>query len=205
MSCNPKIIAFSDSWHLNNDDTRILLHQDKYSEGKTSLFIIEYDTNTKLEEINEMNTEELENNEYKFDELEDNIIDIISKETRCTLYKKWQNWFIIYFSNGHCMITTNDKIICEIEDEDTNYQSGDCKCELFTLNNGDMLIRNSGDVQSCILFTYHDPKVLTHELDHDECEQLDYEICSTCCTDVQDLEMRMIDDFVFAPVNSCEL
>ena len=208
MTSEPKVIAFSNTWHLENDATRILLHQDIYSEEKTSLFIIEYAPDTNLNNIISTDSVELSEVDYDFSELSDEvkkcIVNSVWDNDVCLLYAEWHEWYVLYCASGRCLIVTSDRVVCEIADEHSNYQSGDCSCDLFTLSNGDLLIRNSGDVQSCLLFTTGNPKVLSHEMDHDECEKLDYEICSTCCTNIQDLEMKMIDDFEFVPVEGCE-
>jgi hypothetical protein len=63
-----------------------------------------------------------------------------------------ERW-IVYYSAGNSCIVSETEILDVCYDENTSYQSGDGCCALYNINNGDKLIVNYGDVESCILFT----------------------------------------------------
>lgn len=77
---------------------------------------------------------------------------------RKAYYIKWSSdKYIVYWDLGASMIVSNDDVFAICHDKYSDFQSGDVSCLLYILENGDRLIVNCGDVESCILFTMHDP------------------------------------------------
>ena len=84
----------------------------------------------------------------------------------------------IFSGCGSSAIIYGKEIIDVMEDLDTSYQSGDAESQYFALENGDIVIRNFGDVASIILFSHHQPKVYLYDIDDDNANDdlLEYRI-----------------------------
>ena len=70
---------------------------------------------------------------------------------------KFHCYWILYFSHGSFAVFTKQQIIYQYLDIDMTYQSGDQHSMLIELSNGDLIIQNSGDVESCLLFSVYQP------------------------------------------------
>lgn len=214
---NPQIIAISNTDTLINDSNRILFRYHYYYKSIYKLYLVEYCENTKLKKIYLSGGFDLGNDECKltlndFPDLDENIklyiSEFIKKNPDYVSYINWGKYVVIYLSSGSVLVVSNNKIECELNDPECNYQNGDCSCKLFMLNNGDLLIVNDGDVCSCILLTINSPQLYVHDIVHDEDECSEYTDCNNCyiCnTDQPDLTMKMLDGLDMKLVNDYKL
>lgn len=58
------------------------------------------------------------------------------------------DYYIWYHSSGGFLVFDTKTIYIKHPIGDTTYQSGDCLCKLYTLDNSDFLIVNDSDVTS---------------------------------------------------------
>ena len=113
-------------------------------------------------------------------------------------YKKiilipWYNYFILYESSGDISIITKDKVVVELEDEETSFQTGDGGSIVEELSNGDLLILNGGDVSSCVLITMKNVSVYkcVYKV---ECEGEEGCKCDDCADIDNKLSLSMVED-----------
>lgn len=105
----------------------------------------------------------------------------------------WNTYYILYDSSGDISIIDNDKVVVELEDKETSFQKGDGESIVEELSNGDLLIRNGGDVSSCVLITMRNVQVYKCKYDVG-CEGEEGCKCDDCADIDNKLSISMIDE-----------
>jgi hypothetical protein len=217
MATKPKVIAISDTANVLNTSNKILFYQHDWNENTHKFYMVEYNQDTHLDDLTSCDTIDLESTKMSMDDFPDidsnikthieNFIGNTKYEIEHTVFIPWGIYTVVYLTGGSILIVTNTEIVYEYDDKDTTYQTGDGSCELYLLSNGDMLIRNHGDVTSSILFTLNYPQLYLHDLKHDEdkcCDDGEDDTCFICNNHevelsmdiIKDLEMELVTNYI---------
>ena len=173
----PSVIRLPGLSQIISKNNEILFYPSEYNPGYFYLLkypnfkiysqntnILDLTTNTDLKQYpinNISNTEfpNLNNDMLKFiQEFKDNY------EYK-SYYIKWNNYIILYNAQGDTAIISNTDVIQVDKNENYSYQIGDRDCCIFTLLNGDLLIRNRGDVSSTTIYTNNSIKLYEYDID----------------------------------------
>lgn len=198
------VIAIADCRKFTNDSHRLLFHRGSYGR-RNQLHMITYPENVKPMKVIEdkchccghylVNYKELHFEDFKrFSQMNNDILknlnNSIIDELNSMMEKRlnymcmiaFGNYYIWYHGSGGFAVFDNETMYIKNPIGDTTYQSGDCVSKLYTLDNGDLLIVNDGDVTSSLLFSINDPALYQMNNIHEsnlECLLNDCDLCQT--------------------------
>lgn len=194
------VIAISDSCKFTNDAHHLLFLRGMYQRSD-KLHMITYPQNTKAMQVIEdkchccghylINYKELHFEDIsRFNEIYHPILKLLDTsiihELNSMMEKTYNymciipfgDYYIWYHSSGGFLVFDTKTIYIKNPIGDTTYQSGDCLCKLYTLDNGDLLIVNDGDVTSSLLFSINQPVLCQMNNIHESSiDCLDCELC----------------------------
>lgn len=195
------VIAIADCYKFTNDSHHLLFHRGMYRRSD-KLHMITYPESTKpmkviedkchccghyLENYKVLNFEDVgrftQINHDILKLLDNNIINelnnMMEKRLNYMCLITFGDYYIWYHGSGGFAVFDTKTMYIKNPIGDTTYQSGDCVCKLYTLDNGDLLIVNDGDVTSSLLFSMNQPTLCQMDNIHEsnlEC----HSVCELC-------------------------